>query len=98
LGSIGLVPIWVLKVRLVHLLGLLLLENKGPEGFERKTFRIENGTIAVKAVYQGDVELTTLLYLLLSITYFFKVDEAIKSVIDSYYLTKGKKEWIDSEK
>ena len=65
---------------------------------ERKTFRIENGTIAVKAEYQGDVELTTPLYLPLSITYFFKVDEAIESVIDSYYLTKGKKEWIDSEK
>ena len=60
--------------------------------------RIENGTIAVKAVYQGDVELTIPQYLPLSITYFFKVDEAIKSVIDSYYLTKGKKEWIDSEK
>jgi len=36
--------------------------------------------------------------ILLSIIYFFKVDEAKKSVIDSYYLTKGKKEWIDSEK
>ena len=47
---------------------------------------------------QGDVELTTPLYLLLSIIYFFKVDEVVKSVIDSYYLTKGKKEWIDSEK
>ena len=56
------------------------------------------GTIAVKAEYQGDVELTTPLYLPLSFIYFFKVDEAIKSVIDSYYLTKGKKEWIDSEK
>jgi hypothetical protein len=42
-------------------------------------------------VYQGDVELTTPLYLLLSITCFFKVDEVVKSVIDSYYLTKGKK-------
>jgi hypothetical protein len=63
--------------------------------FQRKTFRIENGTIAVKAVYQGDVELTTPLYLLLSITCFFKVDEVVKSVIDSYYLTKGKKEQID---
>ena len=49
-------------------------------------------------VYQGDVELTIPQYLPLSITYFFKVDEAIKSVIDSYYLTKGKKEWMDSEK
>ena len=49
-------------------------------------------------VYQGDVELTIPQYLPLSITYFFKVDGAIKSVIDSYYLTKGKKEWIDSEK
>jgi len=29
---------------------------------------------------------------------FFKVDEVIKSVIDSYYLTKGKKDGIDSEK
>jgi hypothetical protein len=42
-------------------------------------------------VYQGDVELTVPQCLPLSITYFFKVDEAIKSVIDSYYLTKGKK-------
>jgi hypothetical protein len=66
--------------------------------FPEKTFRIENGTIAVKAVYQDDVKLTTPLYLLLSITYFFKVDKATKSVIDSYYLTKGKKERIDSEK
>jgi hypothetical protein len=66
--------------------------------FLEKTFRIENDAIAVKAVCQGGVELTTPLYLLLSITYFFKVDEAIKSVIDSYYLTKGKKEWIDSQK
>jgi hypothetical protein len=49
-------------------------------------------------VYQGDVELTTPQYLPLPITYFFKVDEAIESVIDSYYLTKGKKEWFDSEK
>jgi hypothetical protein len=49
-------------------------------------------------IYQGDVELTIPQYLPLSITYFFKVDGAIKSVIDSYYLTKGKKEWIDSEK
>ena len=49
-------------------------------------------------VYQGDVELTIPQYLPLSITYFFKVDEAIKSVIDSYYLTKGKKDGIDSEK
>ena len=49
-------------------------------------------------VYQGDVELTIPEYLPLSITYFFKVDEAIESVIDSYYLTKGKKEWFDSEK
>jgi hypothetical protein len=54
--------------------------------------------MAVKAEYQGDVELTTPLYLPLSITYFFKVDEAIESVIDSYHLTKGKKEWIASEK
>jgi hypothetical protein len=68
-----------------------LLENKGPDYSGRKTFRIESGTIAVKAEYQGDVEVTTPLYLLLSITYFFKVDEAIKSVIDSYYLTKDKK-------
>jgi hypothetical protein len=66
--------------------------------FQKKTFRIENGTIAVKAEYQGDVELTTPLYLPLSITYFFKVDGAVKSVIDSYYLTKGKKDGIDSEK
>ena len=44
-----------------------------PEGFERKTFRIENGMIDVKAEYQDDVELTIPLYLLLSITYFFKV-------------------------
>ena len=79
-------------------LGLLLLENKGPDDSERKTFRIESGTIAVKVMCQGDVELTTPLYLLLSIIYFFKVDEVVKSVIDSYYLTKGKKEWIDSEK
>ena len=63
----------------------------GPEDSERKTFRTENGTIAVKAVYQGDVELTTPMYLPLSITYFFKVDEAIKSVIDSYYLLKIKR-------
>jgi hypothetical protein len=49
-------------------------------------------------VYQGDVELTVPQYLPLSITYFFKVDGAIKSVIDSYYLTKGKKDGIDSEK
>ena len=54
--------------------------------------------IAVKTVYQGGVELTTPLYLLLSIAYFFKVDEAIEFVIDSYCLTKGKKEWIDPEK
>jgi hypothetical protein len=55
--------------------------------------------IDVKAEYQDEVELTIpLLYLPLSITYFFKVDEAIKSVIDSYYLTKGKKDWIDLEK
>jgi hypothetical protein len=68
--------------------------------FPEKTFRIENGTIAVKAEYQGDVELTIPLYLPLSFTYFFKVDEAIDSVIDSvidsYYLTKDKKEWVDS--
>jgi hypothetical protein len=70
----------------------------GPEASGRKTFRIENGTPAVKAVYQGGVELNTPLYLPLSITYFFKVDGAIKSVIDSYYLTKGKKDGIDSEK
>jgi hypothetical protein len=70
----------------------------GPEGSERKTFRIENGMIDVKAEYQDDVELTIPLYLPLPITYFFKVDEAIKSVIDSYYLTKGKKDWIDLEK
>jgi hypothetical protein len=63
----------------------------GPEASGRKTFRIESGTIAVKPEYQGGLELTTPLYLPLSITYFFKVDEAIKSVIDSYYLTKGKK-------
>ena len=75
-----------------------MLENKGPDYSGRKTFRIENGTIAVKAVYQCDVEVTTPLFLLLSITYFFKVDEAIEFVIDSYYLTKGKKEWIDPEK
>jgi hypothetical protein len=49
-------------------------------------------------VYQGDVELTIPQYLPLSITYFFKVDGAIKSVINSYYLTKGKKDGIDSEK
>jgi hypothetical protein len=49
-------------------------------------------------VYQGDVELTIPQYLPLSITYFFKVNGAIKSVIDSYYLTKGKKDGIDSEK
>jgi hypothetical protein len=49
-------------------------------------------------VDQGDVELTIPQYLPLSITYFFKVDGAIKSVIDSYYLTKGKKDGIDSEK
>jgi len=30
----------------------------GPEGFERKSFRIKNGTIVVKPEYQGDVELT----------------------------------------
>jgi hypothetical protein len=54
--------------------------------------------IAVKSVYQGDVELTTPLYLPLPFTYFFKVDGAIKSVVDSYYLTKGKKDGIDSEK
>jgi hypothetical protein len=66
--------------------------------FQRKTFRIANDAIAVKAEYQADVEFTTPLYLLLSITYFFKLDEAIEFVIDSYYLTKGKKEWIDSEK
>jgi hypothetical protein len=46
----------------------------GPEASGRKTFRIENGTPAVKAVYQGGVELNTPLYLPLSITYFFKVD------------------------
>jgi hypothetical protein len=80
------------------MMDILIQEEEGPEGSERKTFKIENGTIAVKAEYQGDVELATPMYLLLSITYFFKVDEAIKSVIDSYYLTKGKKEWIDSEK
>jgi hypothetical protein len=49
-------------------------------------------------VYQGDVELTTPLYLPLPFTYFFKVDGAIESVVDSYYLTKGKKDGIDSEK
>ena len=49
-------------------------------------------------MYQGYVQLTTPMHLLLSITYFFKVDEAKKSTIDSYYLTKGKKERIDSEK
>jgi hypothetical protein len=49
-------------------------------------------------VYQSDVELTIPQYLPLSITYFFKVDWGIKSVIDSYYLTKGKKDGIDSEK
>jgi hypothetical protein len=38
MGSIGLVPISVLKVGSVTC-GLLLLENKDPEGFERKTFR-----------------------------------------------------------
>jgi hypothetical protein len=55
---------------------------------ERKLSKIENGTIAVKAMQQGDVKLTSSpLNLLPSIT-FFKVDEAIKSVIDSYYLTK----------
>jgi hypothetical protein len=64
----------------------------GAEGFKReKPSKIENGTIAVKAEYQGDVDLTTPLNLPLSIIYFFKVDEATKSVIDSYYLTKGKK-------
>jgi hypothetical protein len=47
---------------------------------------------------RGGVITIPLLYLPLSITYFFKVDEAIKSVIDSYYLTKGKKDWIDLEK
>lgn len=54
--------------------------------------------IDVKAKYKDDVELTIPLHLPLSITYFFKVDEAIKSVIDSYYLTKGKKDWIGLEK
>jgi hypothetical protein len=49
-------------------------------------------------MYQGYVQLTTPMRLLLSITYFFKADEAKKSVIGSYYLTKGKKERIDSEK
>jgi hypothetical protein len=49
-------------------------------------------------MYHGDVELTIPLYLPLSITYFFKVDKGLKSVIDSYYLTKGKKDGIDSEK
>jgi hypothetical protein len=44
------------------------------------------------------MELTIPQYLPLSITYFFKVDGPIKSVIDSYYLTKGKKDGIDSEK
>jgi hypothetical protein len=63
-----------------------------------KPSKIENGAIAVKAMYQGYVQLTTPMHLLLSITYFFKVDEAKKSTIDSYYLTKGKKERIDSEK
>jgi hypothetical protein len=75
-----------------------LLKNPGSGESERKTFRIENGMIDVKAEYQDDVELTIPLYLPLPITYFFKVDEAIKSVIDSYYLTKGKKDWIDLEK
>jgi hypothetical protein len=75
-----------------------LVKEEGPEGSGRKTLRIENGMIDVKAEYQDDVELTIPLYLPLSITYFFKVDEAIKSVIDSYYLTKGKKDWIDLEK
>jgi hypothetical protein len=61
--------------------------------FQRKTFKIENGTIAVKAVYQGDVKLTTSLYLLLSITFFLPKQTRRQSlyVIDSYYLTKGKK-------
>jgi hypothetical protein len=69
------------------------------KSFESKMrISIENGTIAVKAEYQVDGELTVPQYLPLSITYFFKVDGAIKSVIDSYYLTKSKKEWIDSEK
>ena len=55
--------------------------------------------IAVKAIYQGDVQLTTPLCIFYSFLLpFFKVDEAIKSAIDSYYLTKGKKERIDSEK
>jgi hypothetical protein len=70
----------------------------GPLGSGRKTFKIENGMIEVKAKYKDDVELTISLHLPLSTTYFFKVDKAVKSVIDSYYLTKGKKERIDLEK
>ena len=44
----------------------------GPEGSERKTLKIGNGTIiAVKAVYLGDVKLTTPpLHLLLSLPFF----------------------------
>jgi hypothetical protein len=57
----------------------------------RKTFNIENSMIYVKSKYKDDVELTIPLHLSLSVTYFFKVDETIKSVIDSHHLTKGKK-------
>jgi len=63
-----------------------------------KPSKIENATIAVQAVYQGYVQLTTPMYIYSFLLLFFKVDEAKKSMIDSYYLTKGKKERIDSEK
>ncbi len=52
MGSIGLVPISVLKVRLVHPLRLLLLENRGPRGFRRKNFKIRTQTYPTKDIIE----------------------------------------------
>jgi hypothetical protein len=49
---------------------------------------IENGTIAVKSVYQADAKLIAPLF---RYFHYFLLDQAIKSVIDSYCLSKDKK-------
>jgi hypothetical protein len=70
---------------------LFLLGTGGdPEGLDRKTFK----NLEWYASFQSRVSRQCEVYLTSESTpfyYLFKVDEAIKSVIDSYYLTKGKK-------
>jgi hypothetical protein len=77
---------------------LFLLGTGDPEGLDRKTFKNLEWYASFQSRVSRQCEVNLLTSESAPFYYFFKVDEAIKSVIDSYYLTKGKKERIDSEK